>query len=239
LPGRVEFLREKTDVAFKIALALRSLKFSFRNRANLSTIAKTLLRLYGSADYLDHFSWVDNIRPVQDEAIFSALEAAAVEAVQRSRLNFMGPEQITEFAGAVADGVTSIKLYLASGRVIPAALRDNAYTVAGPTAQFPAKLVAFDAKGRVVGLQVLGGPARATPCPPLSVWSAARLPATHPYQRLDLGSLTVNGHRSSATARRRSKLPSANPIAYRHRRSTTAIRSPRFSTAASCPVVLC
>ena len=36
--------------------------------------------------------------------------------------NFMGPEQITEFAGAVADGVTSIKLYLASGRVIPAAL---------------------------------------------------------------------------------------------------------------------
>jgi hypothetical protein len=107
--------------------------------------------------------------------------------------NFMGPEQITEFAGATADGVTSIKLYLASGRVIPAALRDNAYTVAGPTAQFPAKLVAFDAKGRVVGLQVLGGPARATPCPPLSVWSAARLPATHPYQRLDLGSLTVNG----------------------------------------------
>jgi hypothetical protein len=107
--------------------------------------------------------------------------------------NFMGPQQITEFAGAVADGVTSIKLYLASGRVIPAALRDNAYTVAGPTAQFPAKLVAFDAKGHVVGLQVLGGPARATPCPPLSVWSAARLPATHPYQRLDLGSLTVNG----------------------------------------------
>ena len=40
--------------------------------------------------------------------------------------NFMGPDQLTEFAGAVADGVASIKLYLASGRVIPAALRDNA-----------------------------------------------------------------------------------------------------------------
>jgi hypothetical protein len=107
--------------------------------------------------------------------------------------SFMGPTQLTELSGAVADGVASMKLFLASGRVIPVALSDNAYTVSGPTAQFPAKLVAYDKTGQVVGLQVLGGPARAVPCPPLSVWSDKRLPATKPYQRIDLASLTVDG----------------------------------------------
>jgi len=107
--------------------------------------------------------------------------------------SFMGPSQLTELSGAAADGIVSMKLFLASGRVVPAALHDNAYSLSGPTAQFPAKLVAYDANGQVVGLQVLGGPARAVPCPSLSVWSTNRLPATKPYQRLDLATLGVAG----------------------------------------------
>jgi hypothetical protein len=107
--------------------------------------------------------------------------------------SFTGPSQLTELSGVVADGIVSMKLFLASGRVVPVALRYSAYSVSGPTAQFPAKLVAYDAAGRVVGLQVLGGPARALSCPSLSVWSTNRLPATKPYQRLDLATLTVAG----------------------------------------------
>ncbi len=94
---------------------------------------------------------------------FAGGAAALFPSGQPFTSSFTGPDQITELAGAVADGVTSMKLYLATGRVIPAALADNAYTVAGPTAQFPAKLVAFDAQGRVVGLQVVRRPGSSGP----------------------------------------------------------------------------
>jgi hypothetical protein len=101
--------------------------------------------------------------------------------------------QQTHLMGAVPDGVASLRLFLASGRVIPVALRDNAYGVSAPSSQLPAKLVAYDGAGHVVGLAMFLGPARPTPCPAVSVWARPRLPATKPYQRLDLGALSLDG----------------------------------------------
>lgn len=108
--------------------------------------------------------------------------------------SYMGPEQITRFSGLAADEVARIELHLASGRVIPAALRDNAYTVSAPTAQFPAKLVTYDNQGRVIGLDVFGGAPRPVPCPPAAFSRpVSELPAPRSYERLDLSGPTVNG----------------------------------------------
>jgi hypothetical protein len=100
--------------------------------------------------------------------------------------------QLTELAGLAADGVSAIDLFLASGRAIPAALRDNAFAVQVPTVQLPGKLVAYDDEGRVVGIHPVHGPTRPVPCPPGSIPSAAAPP--EPYERVDLGTARVDGH---------------------------------------------
>jgi hypothetical protein len=102
--------------------------------------------------------------------------------------------QITRLYGLAADGVKSIDLYLASGRVIPAALRDNVYTVEAPTSQFPAKLVAYDAKHRPVMVSLPPETSKSVlvACPAATQPSAPAPPK--PYERLNLGTLQVNGH---------------------------------------------
>jgi hypothetical protein len=100
------------------------------------------------------------------------------------------PEQITRLSGLAADAVAEVDLYLSSGRVVEAALRDNAYAIAVPTTQLPGKLVAYDGQRRPLGIEILPGPARPVPCPPVRPAGAA--PARR-YERLDLGSGTVNG----------------------------------------------
>jgi hypothetical protein len=101
--------------------------------------------------------------------------------------------QITRLYGIAADGVKSIDLYLASGRVIPAALRDNVYTVEAPTSQFPAKLVAYDAKHRPVMVSLPPETSKSVllACPAATQPSAPAAPK--PYERLDLATLEVNG----------------------------------------------
>lgn len=101
--------------------------------------------------------------------------------------------QISNFTGAVADGVAHVELFLASGRVVPAALKDNAFTVSAPADQLPGKLVAYDDKGRVLGLQVFAGPEHAVPCPALPVRASSTLPPPARYDKIDLRNLSVNG----------------------------------------------
>jgi hypothetical protein len=101
--------------------------------------------------------------------------------------------QLTNITGAAADGVAGLKLFLASGRVIPAALANNAFVVSAPSDQLPGKLVAYDRSGHVLGLQVFGGPEHAVPCPALPPRATSSLPPPANYERLDLRYLTVNG----------------------------------------------
>lgn len=109
-------------------------------------------------------------------------------------LGGMGPDQLTQLVGLTADGVSAIDLYLASGRIVPAALRDNAYVVQVPTIQLPGKLIAYDDRHRVIGIQPIGGALKPAPCPPAVLApasSVSRAPAR--YERLDLASTHVNG----------------------------------------------
>jgi hypothetical protein len=103
--------------------------------------------------------------------------------------------QFTRLYGLAADGITRIDAYLAKGPVVAAALRDNVWTVDLPAVELPAKLVAYNVKHQPVWVSVpsLLVPSTIVPCP-----RAAR-PAPHrepkPFERLDLGSLTVSGLR--------------------------------------------
>jgi hypothetical protein len=108
-------------------------------------------------------------------------------------VSFMGPEQLTQLAGLAADEVASIDLHLASGRIVPAALRDNAFLVQAPTTQLPGKLVAYDERHRVIGLQPLPGAARPAPCPH-AVFSGSAASSPRPYERIDLGTARIDGH---------------------------------------------
>jgi hypothetical protein len=108
-------------------------------------------------------------------------------------VSFMGPEQLTQLTGLAADEVASIDLHLASGRIVPAALRDNAFLVQAPTTQLPGKLVAYDGNHRVIAIQPLPGAARPAPCP-RAVFSGSAAAAPRPYERIDLGTARIDGH---------------------------------------------
>jgi hypothetical protein len=146
----------------------------------------------------------------------------------------MGPTQITRLSGLAADGVARIELFLASGRVIPAALRDNAYAVEAPTSQFPAKLVAYDARGRVLSIEMLPGLARPAPCPEPSF--PRREPAPdRPFERLDLATGRVNGQRvlGRGPAEVRAALGRPDRVAYFSR--TNGVREPTFFYGGTLP----
>ena len=69
--------------------------------------------------------------------------------------NFMtsagGSAQFAEIDGVASDAAEKIAVELANGQSVPAELRDNAFTVAVPVAHLPARLVAYDAHGTVIG----------------------------------------------------------------------------------------
>jgi hypothetical protein len=101
---------------------------------------------------------------------------------------------ITHFNGLAADGITRVVLYLAGGRKVEAALRDNVFAVAVPQAELGGKLVGFDAKGRVAAIEDVPGNAVATPCPPAQFTTpTAHLAPPKTWERIDLGAMTVGG----------------------------------------------
>jgi len=66
-----------------------------------------------------------------------------------------GSDQYGVASGLAADGVQRLEVYLANGDPETAPLRDNAYIVYLPRAQFPVKLVAYDRSNKVVGISVI------------------------------------------------------------------------------------
>ncbi|MDQ3823877.1 MAG: hypothetical protein M3321_11640, partial [Actinomycetota bacterium] len=70
-------------------------------------------------------------------------------------LHFMisgGGSEFTGVHGAVADGVRRVTLFLADGTRQETALRHNVFTALVPVASLPVRIVAYDARGRIVGI---------------------------------------------------------------------------------------
>jgi hypothetical protein len=84
---------------------------------------------------------------------------ALADFFSRGPINFMtfggGPyssDQFQGIAGAAADGVDQVRIYLPDGEQQSAPLRDNMFAALVP-ARFPIKVVAYDSRHRVVGIQ--------------------------------------------------------------------------------------
>jgi hypothetical protein len=72
-------------------------------------------------------------------------------------------DQFATFSGVASDEVVRLELYTATGDRIDVPLRDNAYLTEVSLARLPAKLVAYDSEGRVIGIEETPageGPAR-------------------------------------------------------------------------------
>jgi hypothetical protein len=61
--------------------------------------------------------------------------------------------QIATVSGLASDQVTRITLYTATGRVAPVPLHDNAYLTVASLADYPLRLVAYDAQGEIIGVK--------------------------------------------------------------------------------------
>ncbi len=64
-----------------------------------------------------------------------------------------GGDQFATFAGLASDDVARMEIFTATGNRLPVPLRDNAFLIEVALARFPAKLVAYDAEGRVIGIE--------------------------------------------------------------------------------------
>jgi hypothetical protein len=101
---------------------------------------------------------------------------------------------VTHFNGVVADGIERVVAFLADGRQVVAALRDNVFEVAVPQADLPGEIVGYDTHGRVAGIFRLQANAVAKPCPPAEFATpTSNLPPPAKWERIDLAALTVNG----------------------------------------------
>jgi hypothetical protein len=61
-------------------------------------------------------------------------------------------DQFATVSGIASDEVVRLELYTATGDRIDVPLRDNAYLTEVSLARLPAKVVAYDAEGRVIGI---------------------------------------------------------------------------------------
>lgn len=101
---------------------------------------------------------------------------------------------ISHFNGLAADGIVRVSAFLSSGRHVPAALRDNVFSVAVPEAELPGELVGYDERGRVAAITQLPGNAVAKPCPPAQFATpVSKLPPPARWERIDLSTLSVGG----------------------------------------------
>lgn len=65
-----------------------------------------------------------------------------------------GADQYAYFAGIASDEVAAIKIFLANGTIEDVPLKDNAFAVPVARALFPARVVAYDGQGRIIGNQI-------------------------------------------------------------------------------------
>lgn len=65
-----------------------------------------------------------------------------------------GSDQYAYFSGIASDDVAALKIFLANRTILSVPLRDNAFAVLVARALFPARVVAYDAHGRIIGNQL-------------------------------------------------------------------------------------
>jgi hypothetical protein len=67
----------------------------------------------------------------------------------------VGGDQYAYFSGAASDDVASMKVYLANGAIEEVPLKDNAFVVQVERGLMPARVVAYDNQGKILGNQLI------------------------------------------------------------------------------------
>jgi len=83
----------------------------------------------------------------------------------RVSLAQFGGDQYALVSGVASDEVARIEVYLATGERVIVPLRDNVLFAQVARARFPARIVAYDAQGAVVGVQTFDAERGARPIP--------------------------------------------------------------------------
>lgn len=110
------------------------------------------------------------------------------------RLGLWSSGPIAHVDGVAADGIAHVTAFLASGRIVQGALKDNVFMVSFPEAELPGRLVGYDHRNRVAGIVELQANRVMQACPkPAFTTPVDRLPAPKPWERIDLATLEVNG----------------------------------------------
>lgn len=76
-----------------------------------------------------------------------------------------GGDQYALLDGLATDDVRRMELYLATGERWAVPLKDNVFAVAVPRTKYPARIVAYDEQGRVIGIQAMSHDPLATTGP--------------------------------------------------------------------------
>jgi hypothetical protein len=76
-----------------------------------------------------------------------------------------GGEQYVFVSGVASDDVERMELYLATGELVPIALRDNVFVAEVARTKFPARLVAYDREGRIIATENMSHDPLADPGP--------------------------------------------------------------------------
>ena len=87
-----------------------------------------------------------------EDALFPRQPFSAGESV------LLGSDQYATIDGLASDDVARLELFMATGERIPVPLRDNAFLVQAARPKYPARLVAYDRQGRVIGVQTFQEP---------------------------------------------------------------------------------
>jgi hypothetical protein len=77
-----------------------------------------------------------------------------------------GSDQYSQLDGLASDDVAALKIFRASGSALDIRIRDNAYVARVARSDFPIRLVAYDSKERVIGIQSFASDGMSSPAPP-------------------------------------------------------------------------
>jgi hypothetical protein len=96
----------------------------------------------------------------------SALESMFERGPFTFSLGGGGADQYMRLIGLASDDVADLKIFLASGAVVRASLRDNAFVARVARADFPIRLVGYDRDGRSIGIETFASDGMTSPAPP-------------------------------------------------------------------------
>lgn len=86
-----------------------------------------------------------------------------------------GASQYTKLSGLTSDDVHDLRVFLSTGQTIDVPLRDNVYRTRVARSDFPIRLVAYDAEGRVIGIHTFASDGMTSPAPPKARESVRQL----------------------------------------------------------------